>query len=71
MVTPVTATRFVVNEGAETETPCVGTSSVSSAWSSRQDGERVLDPVMQLSDVGVFYGSYHAVRDVTLPIGRQ
>jgi len=31
----------------------------------------LLDPVMELSDVSVFYGDYQAVRNVTLPIGRH
>ncbi len=45
--------------------------SVSSAWSSRQRGPGLLNPVMELSDVSVYYGDYQAVRNVTLPIGRH
>ena len=45
--------------------------SLRNDWTSKQLDAKLLDPVMELSDVSVYYGDYQAVRNVTLGVGRN
>jgi phosphate transport system ATP-binding protein len=49
--------------------PEVPTVRVSAAERADRPARPTIDPVISLSDVGVYYGSFRAVHDVTLDIG--